>query len=138
MTGKELADHYRGTKAEILRLYKAACAEVDERAGEHAKVGMAGKGEADADMLVGRFCHDIAPQREELGHTMAVSDLPVALAIGGTIAAICAACAFSLSERAKSEGATTDGRCLGLQAQGELHQAAELLLSGLDRVPEVA
>ena len=141
MTGKELADRYRKSKSEILALHKAVCAGVDERLAECAvgdMGGVGGVGKATAPVHTGKFCGDIMPQRDELEHTMAVSDLPLSLAIGGTIAALCAACAFGVGERAHAEGRTTYGLQSATDAIRSLDRVADVLLDRLDIVGKVA
>lgn len=139
MTGKKLADHYRGIKAEVLGLYEAARAEVDERAKQHATLGMEGKGEVDAGVLVGKFAVDALAHYKEADRLRAITtDAPLSLAVANILLALCGVCMFAIGERAKAEGGFTAGRAKSERAQRDLNHAAELLLECLDRLEEVA
>lgn len=137
MTGKELADQYRGTIVDVLRLRDEVRKLIDEQVAEHGTIGITDQDSTMAGVMVGKFCVDIGPQRDELEHTMAVSDVPLSLAIGCMIAAFCALGAFYLREHALGEGRRTNGLTAAIIATASLTRAIEVLLKRLDRVEEM-
>ena len=137
MTGKELADHYRDTMVDVLRLRDEVRKLINEQVAAHGTIGITDQDSTMAGVMVEKFCVDIEPQRDELEGTMAASDLPLSLAIGGMIAAFCALGAFYLREHALGEGRRTNGLTAAIIATASLTRAIDALLYRLDRVGEV-
>lgn len=138
MTGKELADQYRGTMADVLALRDRIRKLIDEQVAEYDAFDVPDRAEATARAMVGKYSAELGRHREELGRIMAVSDKALSSAIGCTIAALCG-CGFEyLREHALGEGRRTEGLTAAIIATASLTRAVEVLLKRLDRVEEVA